>query len=1191
MLTRKGPLPLIYMDAFLEAEPFSAPECSDDRVVYCRECLVDHSDPSFIAKAIIDTPKGKDGRVDLDSVPEGASVWITVTNPSSPLHGRPILITKRPDGLFALTGGAGQDADARRHMVLTGSPKKTRRTKELEDEIEETEAHNAPLLAAQRQVTAQSQRELREAAAAMMASVGLRELDKAALRQRRDDIQNYVEQALGEDRADEAKRLTDAVMKQALSAEKVVRDRTQRDRQLKVLRNALGRGERLGGTAVESDEVAEGEELTDPIEEVAEPTPIAMLLPDVGALEGLTGPQQQLEIARHFDAQVEDYFDPEREAEALPEYDHDSPTLPLGESVGPMEIDQPEKLDEAISKVQEYWDKRREVGQLREQLRQVPMQTASASTLSQVKAEELAPVSLADLEDMVEQDMQRKMRDNSAVALYDAVGEHWNSETDLTERLIRGRKDSAMQFHVNAGAATALSAMGKEFLGKRYDVAKLVTDGNIELAAASLALEAARTYASDSDEYAEMVDRVREYNATNQRVTEQLALEQHRRYVNQYSELQSQKESGELLDQVAISHHETDNLIRQRTNLGSALGSLQSSATFYDYLERLKGAKRSPVVGINVGEFEGTAESLRAKLGLKNNYEVDMSDPSNITLNVNLASLSKHVKEAPDISAQAGRYEELKTNMEGVDYDARGNMVVDNYDVPGWRSTFTDAAGEEQSYKWRVEQRNDMEWLKAATESSDDNPDGIGGGLITRVTGAGKTNTALGFYAHKIKENPDYRGLVTVPKGRAAQWKEEADRFTDMNVVLIPDGTRRDEVASMLAVTEPGTITVMGHREAAQAHETLNELQTNEEFADQKFHGLVIDEPQELQSRGQSGNIGALGKRLMKSPFNHRVALTATPARRNPTEAYDLIKWTQGSSKALGSKAGFARTFSGFGEGTNAQDSAINKLFFDTISPFISGDRLTTPEFKVNRTEMPVRRSEEQRSRQVEIEQGSADYVTRRRQELMQEARDNPRSSMRTGVNWENTLPRRATERARQELRDQHADNMDGGDFRTNAKLQNLRQTIETSGDDQKHVVYVSSAAQRRALGEMFRDMGMSQRQVKNLAGGTGAISGEAMSARARAFQQDPDARVVMIDKTSSSGYNLQAGNALHVVGAPTDAATYLQSQGRVARAPRVGDVNIHTYRYEDVASDFAHYNDIDAQLKILQASSPAMFV
>ena len=90
---------------------------------------------SILQKAVISTPMDpKAGKFNADAVPIGASIWLTVSNPESPLHGRHILITKRPDNLFVLTGGGGQKKDieieARRHIVLTGTPKKTRRDEE-----------------------------------------------------------------------------------------------------------------------------------------------------------------------------------------------------------------------------------------------------------------------------------------------------------------------------------------------------------------------------------------------------------------------------------------------------------------------------------------------------------------------------------------------------------------------------------------------------------------------------------------------------------------------------------------------------------------------------------------------------------------------------------------------------------------------------------------------------------------------------------------------------------------------------------------------------------------------------------------------------------------------------------------------------------------------------------------------------
>ena len=1173
---------------------------TDEQVLYCAQCLFYRHQPvTLLVKAVITTPMDENGKFNSEAVPTGASVWITVTNPESPLHGRPIMITKRPDNLFALTGGGGQSGDARRHMVLTGTPKKTKRDEELEEEIQDAERHNEPLLSQRRQLTAESRQELRTAASALVQSMGLGELNRRELLQRKDEVQRYVGQVLGEDETtgDEAKRITDTIMKQVVASEREVRDRVQRDRQLKVLKARAVQareGERLGGgRELEPEMEPEMEPVTDSIDTMA------LAMPDVARLQGMTPEEQELKVVQHFEQQVENFFDPEREVMSAPDVedvqldgeDDGPPVMLLGESVKPLSLESPEQLQGAIDRVQDYWDKRKRAEEITQGLRKVPLAKVTPSVVEAIKARELEPVSMQEIEERMDEQLARDMQANTATALYDALGEHWSDDISLSDTLrSRRSRDSTMQFHVNAGAASALSAMGQQMLGTRYDVSKLINDGNIELAAASLALEVARKLPPGSSEYESVVNQVRNHNAVNQRMTETKALQRHERLASQHKVIQEQKERGELLDKVRISNLEADNLIAQRTNLGAALGSLQSSATLYDYLEKFRNIKRAPVVSVSVGAQPELAESIRSKLGLRGNYDVDISDPDNIKLNIGLSSLSRYVREAPNVAAQTEKFDQLKNNMDGVSEDSSGNLVVDEYDVPGWKDQFLDATDQEREYKWRVEQRNDIEWLKEATKVGSDNPRGIGGGLITRVTGAGKTNTALGFFGNKIAENPDYKGLVVVPKGRAAQWHEEAVRFSDTPTELIPDGTSKAQVDEILSSSKPGTIYVMGHREASRSHEMIGLMQTDDDFADNKFGGLVIDEPQELQSRGQSGNIGALGKRLMRLDFDHRVGLTATPARRNPTEAYDLIKWTQGTSKNLGSKAAFVRTFSGFGGGTNAQDTAINKLFFDTIKPYISGDRITTPNFKVNRSDMSVRRSEGQRTAQAQIERDSENFVVQRRQELIAEARSNPRSSMRTGANWENTLSRRATERARNEVLEQHSDNMNGGDYTQNGKLMKFKEELERA-PDQKHVVFVESAAQRKALGQLFKDMGYNNNNIKNMAAGTGSITGSEMAARAKMFRDDPRAKVIMIDPTSSSGYNLQSGNVLHVLGAPDSGATYLQAQGRVARMPRVGDVDIKTYRYEDNPTEAAHWNDIDTQLKVLQASAPSMFV
>jgi hypothetical protein len=335
-----------------------------------------------------------------------------------------------------------------------------------------------------------------------------------------------------------------------------------------------------------------------------------------------------------------------------------------------------------------------------------------------------------------------------------------------------------------------------------------------------------------------------------------------------------------------------------------------------------------------------------------------------------------------------------------------------------------------------------------------------------------------------------------------------------------------------------------------------------------------------------------MGKRLMKLPFTHRVGLTATPARTNAVEAFDLAKWSSGA-KELGSRAKFVRTFQGFGSGTNAQDTAVGQAFFQTLQPYMSGDRLTTPSFKTSHEAVRVPRSATQvaAQRRIEATMGAPDEVDRRAREIRAEANADPGHRLRRRVGWDRSpavQARASREAARAETAEAHQGNLSGGDWRDNAKLQALHGRLGEPG--KKHVIFLDSRTQRTAVSRMLLDLGYTRAQVKNIAASTGSMSGADMARRVRDFRTDPRVNHILIDRSSASGYNLQQGDELHVIGTPPDAATYLQAQGRVAREPRVGDVSIRTYRYSDAPEEAGDWINLDAQLKVLRATAPGMF-
>jgi len=1132
-------------------------------------------------KATVPTPM-KDGKFDAESLAVGDSAWITVSDPESPLHHRKLLIQKRPDNLLAIVGGGQHfdpEVEARRHQVLGGAPKKTERDVELEETAKEAEKYNEPIIVAKKELEEESRVEVRKAAEEMKEALGIKKVDKKQLLEQKDDIQNYVEKIV-EDK-EQAKRITDTITRQIVAANRKVGEKVQRERQLVVAKI----GKRLSQLGSEANTEQIIQEESKDLQEIGD---VQLSMPNIEELKDLNQNQLDSAVANHMDRQIDNILE---DGENPTNPDEKAPEIKIA-PIEKLELKSEEDLKKAINSVKSYWDKRKEAELKKGAIKKVPMVDAAPSTIAQLRQDLVSiesDMSIEELEEKTTQSYDQWLRNNTAIALYEVAAEHWNNKKSLMDAIGDDKKiDTTLKFHLNAGASIALASLAQQFLGKTVDVKRLIDASNIEVATAMVAYEIHENSKS-TEGYARAVEQLRDFNATNQQSTEKKALDRHKMLKDQWNEIQKQKGSGELLDKIKISSLEMKNLLEQKRNIGAAIGSLQASATLYDQMEKLKTAKND-IIHIYAGNNQKDAEAIAERLKLSDKHHtIDNSDPDNISVKVGLDSLRKLITETQQDKEISDKYEKLKTDTSGSEYDDKGNLVVSNFDVPLWKKEFTDESGVTQPYKWRLEQRNDINWLLETTKPSTENPLGNGGGLITRVTGAGKTNTALGFFAHKMNDDPNYKGLVVVPKGRGEQWKSEAEKFTNLKIEYIPDGTARDKVDDILLDSKPGTVYVIAHREAARSSEMLTQMQTNEQLGNKKFHGFVVDEPQELQARGQSGNIGEYGKRIMRLPVNHRIGLTATPARRIPLEAHDLIKWAT-QTKSLGSKASFQRVYSGFGSGTNAQDTGLSSMFFHTIRPFISGDKLSTPPWKVNHNNVNVRKTDYQVQNQKEIELESAEKIATRRQEIINEVRSNPNHPLHRSENWERNLGQNATKVARTEIEQEHTENLDDGPIATNSKLTALKTALQRDSN-KKHVVFIDSRTQRNSVNDIIKELGLKQSQVKNLAASTTSMTGEEMAARAEEFRRNKDVRVIFIDNKSSSGYNLQTGDHLHILGNPQDASVLLQAQGRIARSPRTGDVTVNTYMYEDNPTEQAKFLDIMAQMKMLRASSPGLFV
>ena len=1210
-----------------------------------------------LLKGVVKTPKNPDtGMVDLGMLDAGDSAWITVTNAASPLHGRAILVTMRPDGLLALTGGGGLDVEARRHMVLGGTPRKTERGKEIDELVENIKRDNEVIEEQTQPLREEIRRvknDLKDVDEEIRKQMGLYNMDSNALAQSEIAIFESFKKWMVENEFpyDDEKELNKlardrarSVISGLIQAEKQIKQNNEIKRKKAISDAILEAGWKRRTPGDESPDfvnLLDGEMSDEAIEEELnqmmgtniEPEIkdlISEKISDLGGNAGLGGLSVNIpeiddlmsKSQEEQDKYIQDYFNDvvdkikdgdfddvdsiSNEAEDAVPGESDGTTVDIGMTVQTLDLDTFD-LDKFVDGAKKSLGLNRQIQDIRGTLRKIPASKITASTMNNLindirEADFNTDINVEELSNVADRNYERYLRDNSAQAFYDTLGKFWNENKELTDRLDERSEFTSMKYHVDTGAASALVGLSKQHLGYSIDTLRLIQNGSIELAAAAVALEMRELY--NNEQYDQIVTEAKQFQAKNQFAKEKEALDRNKVLEKQYEEISRQEEVGELIDQVNINNLQTNNLIEQIVNLGGAFGSLQASGTFIDYLDRFHAGRRGEGYGIatisvgnDIENAQSIIDSLSLNKGKNKRYEIDQSDPSNIKLVLGLNSANRLVSREANTTRKNEFLESIKTNMEGVREDDVGNMIVDDYNVPFWKDNFQTDDGESLDYKWRVEQRNDIEWLKTLTNQTEENPEGKGGGVITRVVGAGKTNTSLGFFANKIAENPEYKAIIGVPKGRGEQWLNEANKFSDLNIIKIDDGASKKNVEEQLINAGPGSIIVMGHRELSRAHEVLGLIQQDDNI---KYGGISIDEPQSLVTTGQKGGIGQQGKKIMKVPFDHRMALTATLARTKPVEAYDIIKWAS-QAKDMGPRTVFQRMYGGFSGGVNAQDDAISYTLYNKIHPYISGSRISHPTFKTERRQVNFNRTDAQIAKQREIEQNADTYIKEQVEEMIDNVRNNPNHPWRreSGVNWENYARKQAIGAARKKLAQMHLDNMNAGPWQTNARLQALWQNLGTSltedgGVDKKHVVFVDSRggnpAQRQALSQMFKDNGIKQNQIKNIASAaTSGVSGTAMAKRVKEFQTDPNVAFIVIDKSSSSGYNLQQGDAIHFIGDPEDAATYLQAQGRIARMPREGDIEIFNYNYNDDINDQANSRSLQEQIKLLAATNPAM--
>ena len=1194
------------------------------------------------AKAIIQTPRvSGSNKIDWEAVPVGASIWISVSDPSSPLHGRPILITKRPDGQAAVDPG-----EARRHGYNVGSwaddafkkqgegmahatfqfgkLQEQKKDKERWEQYEQREKEREPHVQKLRQLRGEASSKTREMEKKFLESMGVSQFGLTSM-EKQTVHESAKRQALD---AGMEPELAEAYGKSVARIQEQLAKRFQRDvalRRMKYYERVVEKfkeppeekpGDARRGDPEDRIAAAVSAEQVEAAAQVAaaEAEPLEVEAPTV-PLNATTPQEVEHHVAEDLLKRLAEARKRREEYQGIREEAKKDAIIlrAVGEGEGPFDkIVRTHDREAAQAAVDAFENLQRAKAEQQEIKRIMPEKLPRPETSgpNAIEALRLRAVEAIDDEKIREAESRYRAQVEASPekGFYAVVSEHWNDEDGY---LINGGvQDGASDYlngllkkkrgFVSGGAAAALTGIVGKHTGLEMDVGRLSAAVSPEVAATIVGYSMvgmARQRQLKDKGIGAIVQAIEEDNRGNLLKMEDQALERDRDLKASYEEIRRQKSNGELAAEATIMRLEAENILQRRENMGRALGSLAASGTL---LAAMKRAQKDvdERLSINVGSSKDNAGRILESLGVKSGRSLPpeikithnfLGDTIQYQITAPASFLaSRWAKSQEIVSRETQELENIKNN------DA---PIVPTDNPPHFKKTWKNELGKEEAFLLRQSQRNDIGFLKK-----------LGGGLITRSTGAGKTFTGLGFASHVLKEDPKAKQIIIVPDGLVDQWGDQANRATNLKMLKIPEKQTKDQRAKIWKQVQDGHVVVVSHSDALKAQSDVDAI------IGANFKTAIIDEPQNLKSQ-TSAKLGTAARRIINVPFQHRVALTATPARESFDEIYDWVHWSTKQlredkpfdkrgrpiwNSRIGTKVGFGRMYAGAGGGTNAQDEAIQKMIFDKLGPFVSGDRFRSRNYKVHHNEHQVVRTEAQIKKQRQIE---SDYDTYR---AKIEADVKKKAKGKGGF----YVKHRVNHLIRKEMNNRHWDNLHGGQDNGKSRqvVANVQKHIAEGRNS--HIVFVDSETQRNSMSSAFKKAGIGnlydiselhkrakfRGEAEQIAQDQGVDMDQAVARLVAKRKTDWAAHkekgapaVIFIDRTSQAGHNLQKGDTLSIAGRPDDAAAQFQIIGRGDRSPREGDFHVDTYRYSDSPWEDTHWNELRNQLKIVQSITPAL--
>jgi hypothetical protein len=1208
---------------------------------------------------VIPTPKNSEGRVDFGAVATGKTIWITITK-EGPLRGRRVMITKRPDGLFAITGGAKAARDRGyfhaalefgKQRELTDEEKASRekfRVKE-EEKKQQRQAffkeHGGDL---NKLKTAQ-----KDVRAKIWQSMGIDSDEEASekLRSYRAKARDLLVKAGYE--KDDAAKISDEMANSEKARLKFVRERA-----LKEAMKRAYEAERSKAAQLANQPAAEPPKAKEDKGSAEDDAPAGDT-----ARENAGDAAQTEETP----AVEETPLLSEEQRQELHGLDADTLTpedIPAPDAGKTLTDEQRQKISEGIKA-------------RHEEKRRLAAEEAAAEAQRAREAEDQKRMAGSDSKDMLRwigehrhlQETERKLRAKQEKAIgpefsgtiaalnfrqtgTDIIGEdeavqkamstiedqiEEEKRGDFYARLAEmarnpetGDHDPHNPFghlaaHYEAGGIKTLNRIATEFLGADILRGELVKGLGLQ-AATEVVVERLKREGADLEHVREWV---RQQEGREMDTLER-ALERDETLQTEHTELQKQAGEeygkGTRLHDAVKALYEADNLARQHENMGEALGGLEAIGSFALALDSKPGGVIELSVGEDLSGFRQRV-SRTVSAGVAKRIVGKTKRDGTRVAQVRIADLRNFVDRMGAVNTTQVALAKIASGKENTaDFVVPGIKIGEGHDFGTFRP------GQQSDVRHVMKQLEVLE--KEKNLSNAEKSLRTAGLFINREVGGGKSLISLAVAQQMLNQNKDNNRPVifTCPEKLLANWHGQVKQWCEDPSAMVfgqhpggklsaddagedgqaaqylqnKDGLQK-MVNQILSGKAPRRLVIGQKALNAKVRVKMPGMTKSEEMtvaqALNYTNPLLVahDEPQTMTT-AKKGVLGEAGKAATRmgvglkdendSPLHcARLALTATPARHNVGQLYDMARWVTGGT--IGTRKSFESKNGTLGKGTNVfeesqGDAVLNKLRTQMVSE--RGQKQHTPYVGKRLSNM----DEWQKTAQATTSSEYGPHI-----EALTAALEKPQFragnfqvKMSTGWKEKEITNRRDAEAWRDRLLEKHdADQYAhlygvpaGGNWKDNPALVEASKALrerDKANPGEQSILWAPHEDTLRGLKQMLREEYPDESF-------TTMWKESEMPGNSEEFKSGKH-RFVVASHKANSGYNLQnAGSALFV-GLPKEAVENIQARGRIERDPRAGDPVTYHIDYED-APTVHRQNHIRAnEQRLIEATNLAV--